>query len=114
MKLTFIQPQSFVTDWKRLGLNDEDLQALEGELLDRSTAGVVMKGTGGLRKMRFAPPSANRGKSGATRVCYIVFAPSGSCYLLMIFSKSDQANLSGADKAAWRKWIAAKRKEQEK
>src|ERR1700722_15565615 len=113
MKLTFIQPSSFVTDWRRLGLTDEDLQALETELMERPSAGPVMKGTGGLRKVRFAPPSANRGKSGAMRVCYIMFSSAGCCYLLAIFPKNEQANLSDADKAMWRKWIAARRKEHE-
>jgi hypothetical protein len=111
MKLTFIQPASFVADWRRLGLTDEDLQSLEAEIMERPHAGAVMPGTGGLRKVRFAPPSMNRGKSGATRVCYIVLMEAACCYLLVIFPKNEQPNLSDADKAAWRKWISAKRKE---
>lgn len=114
MKLTFIQPASFAADWRRLGLTDEDLQALEADLMERPNVGPVMKGTGGLRKMRFAPPSANRGKSGAMRVCYVVFYAAASCYLLVIFPKNELPNLSDADKARWRNWIAAKRREHEK
>jgi hypothetical protein len=72
-----------------------------------------MKGTGGLRKMRFAPSSANRGKSGAVRVCYVIFVAAASCYLLAIFPKNEQPNLSADDKKRWRKWITAKRSEHE-
>ena len=97
MKLTFIQTAFFVAKWRRLGLTDEDLQALEAEIMERPNAGVVMRGGGGVRKMRFAPPSWNTGKSGATRVCYIVFAEAAHCYLFSLFPKNEQPNLSAAE-----------------
>jgi len=71
MWLTFIQLAPFVVAWRRLGLTDEDLSALEQLIMHRPEAGAVMQGTGGVRKLRFAPPSWHMGKSGATRVCYI-------------------------------------------
>ena len=111
MKFTFVQPASFVSDWRRLGLTDADLQALEAEIMDRPSVGAVLRGAGGLRKMRFAPRSQHVGKSGATRVCYVVFERAARCYLLIIFPKNEQSNLSAADKARWRSWIAAKHKE---
>ena len=98
MTLTFAQPASFVAEWRRLRLTDEDLSALESQIMERPQAGAVMSGTGGLRKIRFAPPSWHRGKSGSTRVCYVVFAEAAYCYLLMIFAKNEQANLSRAQK----------------
>jgi hypothetical protein len=111
VELTFIQPTSFASEWRRYGLTDEDLQALEIEIMRRPESGAVMIGTGGLRKMRFAPPSWNRGKSGGLRVCYVVFVEAAQCYLLSMFQKNEMANLSDADKREWRQWIEAKRKE---
>lgn len=111
MRFTFIQPMSFAAEWKRLGLTDLDLQALETAIMENPEVGDVVRGTGGMRKMRFAPPSWNRGKSGATRVCYVAFAKVAECYLTMIFPKNEKANLTAAEAAAWRNWITRRRKE---
>ncbi len=109
MKMTFRQMSIFVSEWKRLGLADEDLQALERQIMERPEAGAVMQGTGGVRKVRFAPPSWHSGKSGAARVCYIIFADA-VCYLFLIFAKNEQANLSAKDKASLKTIIDALRK----
>lgn len=111
MNLTFVQLATFIADWKRMKLNDEDLQALEKLIMRAPLAGAVMQGTGGLRKIRFAPPSWHTGKSGATRVCYVHFAEAGACYLFTMFAKNEQPNLTKADKAAWRAFIAELRKD---
>ena len=105
MRLTFGQVASFVADWKRLKLTDEDLRALEALILERPRAGVVVQGTGGLRKLRFAPPSWHTGKRGATRVCYVLFTEIDQCYFIALFAKNEQSNLDAAQKAAARKLI---------
>jgi hypothetical protein len=96
--LTFIQLAPFAAKWKRLRLTDEDLVALETMLLDDPNAGAVMQGTGGLRKVRFAPPSWHMGKSGAARVCYAHFAVLDSVCFVTLFAKTDQANLTRAER----------------
>ena len=95
----------FVAGWKRFGLSDEDLQSLEQALLKAPEAGAVVSGTGGLRKMRFAPPSRRSGKSGAYRVGYFFLRMSAKVYVLSIFAKADQANLTNAEKAAFKQAI---------
>jgi hypothetical protein len=102
VKLTFVQLQSFVDDAERLGLDDEDLQALEQLLLENPERGALMAGTGGVRKVRFAPPSWNVGKSGATRVVYAHLARVAHVYFLMMFEKADQANLTPEQKQSCR------------
>src|SRR5437763_267871 len=67
MRLTLVQLSSFVAKWRRIGLTDEDLQSLEEILLRDPESGDLIPGTGGLRKVRFGPPSMHRGKRGATR-----------------------------------------------
>lgn len=98
LKLTLIQLRSFESSWRRERLSDEDLQALESEIMDNPNIGHVMKGTGGLRKMRFAPPSRGRGKSGSYRVCYASFAEHARVYLIILFAKNAQSNLSAAQR----------------
>ena len=103
MKLTFAQIAGFAAKWARMRLTDEDLQALEAQMMERPQAGEVMRGTGGVRKIRFAPPSWQTGKSGATRVCYITLVDAGHCYLLAIFAKNEQSNLTAAERNELRK-----------
>lgn len=73
--------------------------------MDNPESGVVMAGTGGLRKIRFAPPSWNTGKSGATRVCYALFSGAATAYLVALFAKKEKPNLSDAEKATAKKWM---------
>lgn len=102
MNITFIQLAGFVSEWKHFRLSDDDLRALERLLLARPEAGAVMAGTGGLRKVRFAPPSRHSGKSGAFRVGYAYFPNSGIILLLAIFAKADKANLTATERAEFR------------
>ncbi len=105
MKLTFIQPAPFVAAWRRLGLTDEDLQALEKLIESRPNGGVVVQGTGGLRKLRFAPPSWRRGKRGSARVCYFCIDREAACYLLAIYTHAEKDNLTAAEKAYYKKLV---------
>jgi len=110
VNLTFIQTPMFIAQAKRLGLSDEDVQALEQLLLEYPHRGDLMVGTGGVRKIRFAPPSWHSGKSGATRVCYVYFAEADACYFVSIFAKNQKPNLAAEEKAALRKWVEATRR----
>ncbi len=105
--MTFIQLAGFVNEWKHFRLGDEDLRALERLLLAKPEAGAIVVGTGGLRKVRFAPPSRRSGKSGAYRVGYAHFPDSGVVLLLAIFAKADKANLTAAEKAKFRAVLQA-------
>jgi hypothetical protein len=101
MKLTIVQIAAFVSEWRKLRLTDADLSALEQIIMDNPQAGSVMAGTGGIRKIRFE----NTGKSGATRVCYVVFGGLDAAYLLTLFAKNEKSNLSNDEKAMYRKWM---------
>lgn len=91
-------------------MGDDDLRALESEILQRPDIGRVIPGTGGLRKMRFAPPSWRRGKRGATRVCYVWFTEVQAVYLVTIYTKQEIDNLSAADKNYYRKVLEGYRR----
>ena len=105
MDLTFVQLSRFASRWSQLRLNDDDLRALEQMLLRNPNAGAVVRGTGGLRKVRFAPPSRHVGKSGAMRVGYTYFRTAEAIYLLALYPKNEKANLTAAEKAEARKLI---------
>jgi len=99
MQSTFVQLSRFAARWKQLKLTDEDLQALEQILLRDPEAGDVVAGTGGLRKVRFAPPSQNKGKRGGLRVGYSYFRTAEAIYLLAVYPKNEQSDLTPQDKA---------------
>jgi len=90
----FVQFPAFLKDWQRLQLGDEALRALERELIDIPDKGDVIRSSGGLRKLRFAPPGSGRGKRGAYRVCYAYFPAYGTIALFVVFGKSERSDLS--------------------
>ena len=49
----FVRFPAFTSDWERFGLTDMALRALETEILKDPERAPVMRGTGGLRKVRF-------------------------------------------------------------
>ncbi len=73
-------------------LEDENYAAMQRVLVERPDAGVLMRGGGGLRKMRWALPG--RGKSGGMRVIYYWAAARDQILMLALYAKSAQANLS--------------------
>ena len=96
--LSFVYLGSFRDDWVELGLDETDLEALEKRIIDRPEVGVVMPGTGGLRKVRFAPTKSNKGKSGSERVCYALFPRPGLVLMVVVFSKDDKENLTSSER----------------
>ena len=55
-----------------------------------------MKGTGGIRKFRWA--SGNKGRSGGVRVIYYYHNESIPLFFLSVFGKSEKANLSKSER----------------
>ncbi len=88
----------FEKRWKQMNLNDNDLKRLQSELLFNSQKNPVMKGTGGLRKIRFA--FENTGKSGSARIVYVDFVIYNTIYLISAYPKNEKDNLSNAERNA--------------
>ena len=105
MTKTFIPTKEFSKNWEQLGLTDENLRTLEQELLNNPKAGKVIRGTGKLRKYRFALPGT--GKSGSTRVCYVDFVVQETIYFITVYSKKEKDTLSVAERNNIKKMIDA-------
>ena len=91
---TVAEMPEFIRNAKRL-LGDEDIQSLISYLADHPLSGVVMAGTGGVHKLRWA--REGMGKSGGVRVIYYFHSKRLPLYLLTIFGKNEKANLSKAE-----------------
>lgn len=72
-------------------------------LARRPKAGRLIKGTGGLRKVRTARPG--KGKSGGARVIYYYHNDEKPLLLLLIYAKANQDNLTAAQKTQLRKHV---------
>ena len=75
-------------------LSEEDYTAFQQFLLEQPDAGDLIKGSGGVRKVRWA--RAGSGKSSGVRVCYYTRNAAGQILLLVIYAKSVRASISGA------------------
>lgn len=103
--LSFIEMEGFYQDLKDLGLDDDDLSALQVLIMSNPKIPPVIPGTGGLRKIRFAPAGWRRGKRGAARVCYVYFEDYGIVLLVVAYRKNEKDDLSADEKKAIRNLI---------
>jgi hypothetical protein len=79
-------------------LADADRRAIIDHVAAHPTAGDLIEGNGGVRKLRWARDG--RGKSGEVRVIYYFHSEAMPLYLLTMFAKNEGANLSKADRNA--------------
>ena len=85
----------------------ETLFAIQADLLTDPTRWPVVRGTGGARKGRVAIPDSGHGKSGGFRYLYLFLEHRGQIFLLYLFAKSEQANLTDEQKKRIAKWVEA-------
>ena len=67
-------------------LSDEEYAALQLSLAVNPEAGDVIRGTGGVRKLRWAV--SGRGKRGGLRVIYYLRLQNGQMWLLTAYAKN--------------------------
>jgi hypothetical protein len=84
-------------------LADGDFRALQFYLADNPQAGQVIRGSGGLRKVRWG--TQGKGKSGGVRIIYYWQASEDQIYLLTLYAKNEVSDLSPAEVAALRKMV---------
>jgi mRNA-degrading endonuclease RelE of RelBE toxin-antitoxin system len=75
-------------------LSDDELNALQWALMAAPESGDLIRGSGGLRKLRWA--GSGRGKRGGLRVIYYWHVPGSTILLLLAYPKNEQDNLSPA------------------
>lgn len=61
--------------------------------MDEPEAGDVVKGSGGVRKLRWSAPG--RGKSAGYRVIYFVRNEAGVVWMLTMYAKNEKATIPG-------------------
>jgi hypothetical protein len=76
-------------------LKDEDYRGLQSHLIKSPDAGAVIRGSGGVRKVRWG--AGTKGKSGGVRVIYYWVKADHQIFFLTIYGKGEKENLSTAD-----------------
>ncbi len=94
--MEFIETPTFTRMLVEL-LTDDEYAGLQCVLLVNPEAGDIVKGGGGIRKLRHALPG--RGKRGGVRVIYYWLRKDGQIYMLLIYPKSKKDTLTARETA---------------
>jgi mRNA-degrading endonuclease RelE of RelBE toxin-antitoxin system len=89
--MKFIETPTFTREVKSL-LKDDEYRLLQVALLLCPEQGDLIPRTGGLRKIRWG--SSRRGKRGGVRVIYYWDKKKETFYMLLVYSKSKQEDLT--------------------
>lgn len=84
-------------------LNELERKSVIDYLSEHPKSGDLIEGTGGIRKLRWS--KGNKGKSGGVRVIYYYHDERIPLYLLTMFGKSEQANLTKAQRNSLAKLV---------
>lgn len=74
-------------------LTDDEYRGLQTHRLQKPDAGDLIKGSGGVRKFRWAPDGM--GKSGGIRAIYYWKKSEHEIWMLTLYSKSERASIPG-------------------
>lgn len=99
MKALFVELPAF-SRFRSDYLTDEAFRALQDALMKNPEAGDVIKGTGGLRKVRHADPRRGKGKRGGLRVIYFWWDAGRQFWLFTLYDKDELDDLSAAERKA--------------
>lgn len=100
---TFIELPPFRRYLDSLANGQEILKEIQEALLESPDTGDVIQGTGGLRKMRHA--GKGKGKSGGYRVTYLHRPDVQKIYLIVVYAKNEQENLSAEERQALKQLV---------
>ena len=90
--LTFVETRLF-TSLVQQYLSDDEYSALQREVMTNPEAGDVIRGSGGVRKLRWGV--AGRGKRGGLRIIYYLRTRQGEVWMLTLYAKNEAESIPG-------------------
>lgn len=96
-----VETPDFLADANAAGIGQEELTTIINYLAANPAAGVMIEGTGGARKVRFA--GRGKGKSGGYRVITFYGGDDIPLFLLNVFAKGDKVDVSRSERNELRK-----------
>lgn len=100
--MEFIETATFTRQVTEL-LSDEEYRQLQNTLVEDPECGDLIKGGGGIRKVRHAVKG--RGKSGGVRAIYYWVKDRYQIYMLVVYPKSKKDDLSDQETAILRELV---------
>jgi hypothetical protein len=98
--VTVIETPEFLTRVEKL-MTEDERDELIAYLAAHPTAGDLIQGTGGVRKLRWG--LEGRGKRGGARVIYFYYTADIPLFALTIFAKNERADLTQQDRNDFRR-----------
>lgn len=89
--MRFVETPLFTSEVTAL-LGEDEYRGLQEVLLLRPEAGAIIPGSGGVRKLRWR--HQGRGKRGGLRVIYYWHVSGEVIYMLLVYSKTRQQDLT--------------------
>jgi mRNA-degrading endonuclease RelE of RelBE toxin-antitoxin system len=89
--VVFIETPTFTKSILKL-LDDESYSALQLHLAGHPDSGDIIRGSGGIRKIRWA--GCGRGKRGGLRIIYYWWTAKDRISMLLVYPKNEQDDLS--------------------
>lgn len=78
--------------------SDEDYARLQAFLNEAPESGVVIRGSGGMRKLRWEDERRGKGRRGGLRVIYLHVPEHRRILMLHVFSKDESDDLNAEDR----------------
>ena len=89
--MVFVETPTFTKRVLQL-MEDGDYAELQRHLADHPDTGDVIRGAGGIRKVRWA--GSGRGKRGGLRIIYYWWVARDRISMLLVYPKNEQDDLS--------------------
>lgn len=101
--MIFIETSIFTKQYTQY-LSDDEYRELQNFLINKPDAGVLIQGTGGLRKLRWSLRS--KGKRGGVRIIYYLQSSKSQIYFMTLYSKNEKVDLSTQEKKLLKQMLA--------
>ena len=98
--VTVVETPEFISRADKL-MTDENREELIAYLAANPSAGDLIPGTGGVRKLRWK--LEGRGKRGGARIIHFFHSTDIPLFLLTAFAKNERADLSHEDRNSFRR-----------
>ncbi len=98
MTLTFIEIENFMASRDEYFTSDAPFAALQQALIAAPKSGSVMRGCGGLRKLRWPDARRGQGKRGGLRVIYLLIPELEMAVFVDVYDKDEADDLTPDEK----------------
>lgn len=111
--MVFVESIQF-TNNREYYLSEDEFAAIQADLIRRPKSSPIIKGTGGLRKLRVHLKSHGRGKRGGARIIYLYLPERSRIHLLLIYGKEQLDDINQDQKKTLRRLVDTIKKSEEK